>query len=706
MKNRKLKKGFTLVELIVVIAIVAILAAVSVVSYIAFIRQANESADIQLVKQLNTSLQGDETLNGPRSTMHEMLGAMEDNGFVVENLTKTKSGYDIVWDKKNNRFGLLDKDKVVYGEDSFQITDKNQYNFWKFADTVEEAEEKHYSIYLTNDFAKTNATSLTVYAGLDVGDYAGLSQVNYTNIGDPQTVTIRTKGGKLEVNAEKDTVNHYDFAKSVDIKAVDDKSYHEYGQVGFTQIAKGHYVAEEGASVNVLLATGSGNDVKIDNNGAEIQEAYTTDVSAKETQHGGNEFLQYYNISSEAGNNDKEKLASAIEKLEASGTMFAGGTGTRENPWIIYDQESFKNVGNYYDANDTSKFYYWKVREGITEIDMTGWKSINLQGYIEGNNVTLHNLTAPLFENGNYCDDTLTVANMNIEANIVMPGKWTGVLFRDDQGSNLLIDNVDISGYIEGAYVWSYVGQCEKKDKYNYNIEIKDSTSSVTMFGSGACGGMIGYLGQGKAVIDLKVTNSKYIGTMIRSANTYFTYFGFNSNDAATISITLDEASANADFTFGNNTQPEAKTYRGKWTSIAASTVYTNNSKKVVGSLSVNVDDNRKIKVAKGNSTRAVANLMIGPNPGNMYTGYYTEELIQDGDNWVSNKLIVFTITCDNSKPIGISQDGSTFNVHGEDENIHIANILVTEYDSLGNVINVGIYTIPESNYPDGKAYK
>ena len=86
MKNRKLKKGFTLVELIVVIAIVAILAAVSVVSYLAFINKGNESADIQLVKQLNTSLQGDEALNGPRSTMHEMLGAMEDNGFVVEKI--------------------------------------------------------------------------------------------------------------------------------------------------------------------------------------------------------------------------------------------------------------------------------------------------------------------------------------------------------------------------------------------------------------------------------------------------------------------------------------------------------------------------------------------------------------------------------------------------------------------------------------------
>jgi prepilin-type N-terminal cleavage/methylation domain-containing protein len=43
MTHSSLKKGFTLIELIVVIAIVAILAAVSIVSYTNFIRDARES---------------------------------------------------------------------------------------------------------------------------------------------------------------------------------------------------------------------------------------------------------------------------------------------------------------------------------------------------------------------------------------------------------------------------------------------------------------------------------------------------------------------------------------------------------------------------------------------------------------------------------------------------------------------------------------
>ena len=232
MKNRKFKKGFTLVELIVVIAIVAILAAVSVLSYLGFVRQANESADIQLVKQLNTALQGDEVLNGPRSTMHEMLGAMEDNGFVVENLTKTKSGYDIVWDQTNNRFALLDGEKLVYGEESFNST--KIYNTWKFADTLSEAENNKYSVYLTDEFAKNNVTTplLTISAGLDVGNYLNLSNIVYENTGNGQDVLIRTMGGTLSVQGQNDTVSHFGFATTVNCKDVKVGTYNENGKVG------------------------------------------------------------------------------------------------------------------------------------------------------------------------------------------------------------------------------------------------------------------------------------------------------------------------------------------------------------------------------------------------------------------------------------------------------------------------------------------
>ena len=167
MKNRKLKRGFTLVELIVVIAIVAILAAVSVVSYIAFINQANESSDIQLVKQLNTVLIGDEALNGTRSTMNEMLGVVSENGFDVEKLSPTSKGYDIVWDQKANRFALIDESSnLKYGEDSF----KNHVNYqtWKIVDTEAKLASSEYAVYLSDKFP-TNV-EVEVSTGFDAGN--------------------------------------------------------------------------------------------------------------------------------------------------------------------------------------------------------------------------------------------------------------------------------------------------------------------------------------------------------------------------------------------------------------------------------------------------------------------------------------------------------------------------------------------------------
>ena len=264
MKNKKSKKGFTLVELIVVIAIIAILAAVSVVSYLAFVRQANESADIQLVKQLNTALQGDEVLNGPRSTMHEMLGAMEDNGFVVENLTKTKSGYDIVWDQQNNRFALLDGEKLVYSEESYSKAKK--YNVWKFVDTEKEAKDtsaEKYSIYLTDEFAAAEVKALNIGAGLDVGNYSKLEEISYSNSNTTlQDVIIRTNSldTKIEID-DKSTgsIYHYGVAGVLNIIECHTSSYHEYDVVAFAEISKGRIVLEKGSEIKHIHINANSN---------------------------------------------------------------------------------------------------------------------------------------------------------------------------------------------------------------------------------------------------------------------------------------------------------------------------------------------------------------------------------------------------------------------------------------------------------------
>ena len=431
--NRKLKKGFTLVELIVVIAIVAILAAVSVVSYLAFIRQANESADIQLVKQLNTALQGDQVLNGPRSTMHEMLGAMEDNGFVVENLTKTKSGYDIVWDQENNRFALLDNEKLVYGEESYGKA--KTYNIWKFADTETEAQNKKYSVYLTDEFAKNNVeTSLTIGAGLDAGKYVGIRNVTYTNTNnneegqtnnvEGQTVIIRTNSANSElvVNAPNDTVKHFDSVGLVHIISVDNTNcYEENGKAAFTQIDSGKYKTTADAEVELLFvsnasnvtvevvegtvdhahAANQGDANDMNNSSSGVYFDYDGENATKQGGKDHSKAETQLNLNADFDNNKgNEEVKNLVDNalaeerstelreedywINCAATSFAGGNGSEGNPYQIANAEQLSLLAAGYKKDYSRYQNSWFVL--TNDIDLSSKIWVPISNYARGKN--------------------------------------------------------------------------------------------------------------------------------------------------------------------------------------------------------------------------------------------------------------------------------------------------------------------------------
>lgn len=72
------KKGFTIVELVIVIAIIAILAAVLIPTFASLIRKANESADIQACRQMNTYLAVNEVTEG--KSILEVYRSLKDGG--------------------------------------------------------------------------------------------------------------------------------------------------------------------------------------------------------------------------------------------------------------------------------------------------------------------------------------------------------------------------------------------------------------------------------------------------------------------------------------------------------------------------------------------------------------------------------------------------------------------------------------------------
>ncbi len=240
MKKQNKKNGFTLVELLVVIAILAILATVSVIGYLSFTEKAKQSNDETLIAQLNTALQANEAIDGKPKTMSEALKVVEESGFLVENLTPTSAKNEFMWDQENNKF-------IIVSEETLGETTNS--NYWVIVndETLLTDLQDNYSVYLGNNYTDEDGI-VNVANGFDAGNFEGINTINFATE-EEITVTIRTNGGTLNVNASNAAVNHYGSANVVDITAVDMNSYHEYGNATKISILEGHLIVYKNSVV-------------------------------------------------------------------------------------------------------------------------------------------------------------------------------------------------------------------------------------------------------------------------------------------------------------------------------------------------------------------------------------------------------------------------------------------------------------------------
>ncbi len=199
--NAALRRAFTITELVIVIAVIAILAAVLIPTFTSLVNRANESADIQTVKNLNTILSSEEAFGNRANTIEEALEQALDGGYKVENLTPTGDGYDIVWDKENNRFALVDDaGNKIYGDASTPDTISGD-NFWKITDDMSKT-DSNFSWYLTEDaLASDDGTTETV----EITSSVNLNLSAYTDL---KTVTISdTATGTINLTTNSEDVN-------------------------------------------------------------------------------------------------------------------------------------------------------------------------------------------------------------------------------------------------------------------------------------------------------------------------------------------------------------------------------------------------------------------------------------------------------------------------------------------------------------------
>lgn len=106
------RKGFTIVELVIVIAVIAILAAVLIPTFTNLIKKANESADQQVIRNMNTILA---TYIENDKAISDVMAYLRSNGYSYEKMVANTKGYHYCYAISTNQMYLVsDKNEIVY----------------------------------------------------------------------------------------------------------------------------------------------------------------------------------------------------------------------------------------------------------------------------------------------------------------------------------------------------------------------------------------------------------------------------------------------------------------------------------------------------------------------------------------------------------------------------------------------------------------
>jgi len=516
MKNN-LKKGFTLVELVIVIAVIAILSAVLIPTFSNLVQKANVSADTQLVKNLNTAL----SLSGKtekHKTMYEALQAADECGYNVAKINATATNNEVLWDSQNDVFCYLNDGKIEYipDFDKNQVGSNEYYKLWKISSSIDS--NSPYSTYLYN----FTGTTVNTTKGVDCGDCTGITAVNYTNTGSAQDVIIRTKGDDcvLTVNAPLDNVSFYGYAKDVNVTAIKNESLHIYGVAAGLVVTSGHVEIEDTGVVFTLKEIETAGSVT--NNGyiGEKASTVTTQVAGKEV---GGEYdiktIAQFESFRDAVNGGYSFYGLTVNLL-ANITLKDGwspiGEGARKskgetsiaNAWVNNGAGyAFAGTfnGNGYTISNLNTKGFAPSSKRLSIDDGTNIYSYGLFG-VTASGACIKNLTLDKVAintqdytsaNGDcvgavvgFSCGSLTIENVNVYGTIIGTEAVAGIVGRAYLQETSVITSVTEADVVDGRAVLSAPVNVSIK-KCNVNADIKT-------IGSYHCAGIIGYTAESK----------------------------------------------------------------------------------------------------------------------------------------------------------------------------------------------------------------
>ena len=228
-----------------------------------------------------------------------------------------------------------------------------------------------------------------------------------------------------------------------------------------------------------------------------------------------------------SGSNAEEKFPGSVA-MNGEQKLFANGTGTEADPYIIASVDELKLLAN--TVNGTGITYegkYFKAADNtVFDLSSEQWKSIGtsskkFMGTFDGNGATVKGLT----DQGKFgCYGLFgyisgaTIKNLVFtDVNMTYNGSNRGAVAGHLYGTNT-IENVEVSGKVAGAdYVGGIAGRPYLNDSNLGTLTISNCVNNAVIEGSKKVGGIVGYAradvaGTTKAVVNNCKNNGEVSG--------------------------------------------------------------------------------------------------------------------------------------------------------------------------------------------------
>lgn len=507
------KRGFTIIELVIVIAVIAILAAVLIPTFANIIQKANVANDVALARNMNTILIADEATNGRSTDMYDVLIALEQGGFKLENLNPRADGNVFAWDKANNQIVYLDKnnpDKPIFQAKEIGDNKGDLYITTRKAEVF--ADYPGYSYYFASDISG----NITLDEGscLDTGEFALNGNVSVKTNKD---VEIHgTINGTITVDSTNGKITNYSVVKNVVIVNTASTSYHERGHVEAMEIKnslKGKVVLENDAYVEKL--TNNRTNGTVESNG------YVKAVAAESSDTTSVKPTTENKYALEIGTYDQ--LVNFRNKVNA-GASYSGMT-VKLTADIDISERAWTPIGAAYrDKIDANAKVFQGTFDGqnhkITGLTNTGFKISSV--YSGKNDTTPHEYKEYVFglfgSVYNATIKNIVMANVNIDLACDEKEKVVGdsvgaiVGFAaGDETTGVTIENCKVlSGSIVGYdAVAGIIGRT-----YSAKTTISYCENAATVTAIRRASGILGFTSGGKGTRVTAITNCKNSGNV------------------------------------------------------------------------------------------------------------------------------------------------------------------------------------------------